>query len=269
MIASVAPVEVALPTLALRVAGGLVEPGGDEVAARVLEGLRLTAGERVVELAAGLGTTSVRVVAAGVGGLIAVEPDPLAIDRLRDRVAGPGRTVRDRPVAATGLPDGSAAAVVVGAGLSVLGHEEKLAVVREAARLLRTGGRLGLHELAMVPPHEGEEAERSLADALVADGGPLLRPLTTDGWRALVAEAGLVSVGITLGALRPRPVRDLMREAGVRTAVALVRELALDQDLRREGERLRAALELNAGGLRAVAVLAERPLIFEHLRPRR
>lgn len=260
---------VALPALALRVAGGLVEPGGDPVARRMVAALDLAPGDRVVELAAGIGTTSARLVAAGIGGLTAVEPDPLATERLRDRVAGPGRTARERPVTETGLPDGSAAAVVVGSGLSVLDRGGKLAVLREAGRLLRTGGRLGLHELVLVPPHEGEDAERAVAEAVAADGGPLLRPLTAEGWRALAEEAGLVAIGASLGPLRPRPTRELMREAGVRTALALVRELALDQDLRREGERLRGALELNARHLRAVALLAERPLIFGHLRPRR
>lgn len=260
--ASAAPAPgVPHPTVALRVAGGLIAPGGPELSARLVEALAVGPADRVVHLGAGLGWGAPAILAARPGEYVGVEADPLAQGRLRERVAGAGRTGRQRPPEATGLPDGWASVVVLDGLLSALADAAKAPVAAEAARLLRAGGRLGLHELAVAPDEDGE------APAHVG-GGPWLHPLTPSAWRDLVAAARLVPTGSHTAPLVTRPLRDLMRDAGPRTALTLVRALALDQDMRRDGERARAALEVEARRLRGIAVVAEQPLIYDLRRPR-
>jgi Methyltransferase domain len=249
------------PPVALRLAGGLLVPGGRELSARLVEALGVGPADRVVHLGAGLGWGSPPILATRPGEYVAVEADPLAQARLRQRVAGPGRTGRQRPPEATGLPEGSASVVVVDGLLSALPDPAKAAVLAEAARLLPSGGRLGLHELAVAPSEDGEPP----ADV---GGGPWLHPLTPDGWREVVRAARFVPTGSRTAPLETPLVRDLMRDAGPRTALSLVRELALDQGLRRHAERVRAALQVEARRLRGVVVVAERPLIHGLRRPR-
>jgi len=190
-----------------------------------------------------------------------VEPDPIACEHLERALAGPGRDVVRASVDATGLEEASASVVLVDALLSTLPDEAAGAVLGEGARLLRAGGRLALHELA---PADG--AGREALDDVASAG---LSPRAVDAWRALAEDAGLVVVGSLHGPLGLPAPRDLMREAGPRTALRITRELARDGTLRSAAIAARETLERRVPDLRSALVVAEKPLILGMRRPRR
>lgn len=247
--------------LAQRVVAGLVRPGGPAMVRRALDGAGLGEGDRVVELAPGLGLTSRAVVAANPRTWTAVEPDPLAAEHLRRALGGAGREVREAPVDATGLPDGEASVVVVDGLLVTLDAGGRAAVLAEAARLLRPGGRVVLHELAPAPDAAADGLAR------IRDAG--LDPRAEQEWRAEVESAGLVVVGSLVGALDLPEQRELMREAGPRGALRLTRALALDAGVRSGALRARQTLERDALWLRSAVVVGEVPLILGMRGPRR
>jgi SAM-dependent methyltransferase len=254
------PAAAAWP-LAQRIVSGVVRPGGEAMVRRALDGGGLGEGDRVVELAPGLGLTSRAVVARNPRTWTGVEPDPAAAAHLRKAFGGPGRDVVTAPVDATGLPDGEASLVVCDALLSTLDAPGRATVLAEAARLLGPGGRLVLHELA---PAAG--ADRGSLERLEAAG---LHLPPEDAWRAEVEAAGLVVVGSLVGPLALPSQRDLMREAGPRGALRLTRELALDGAVRSAALAARQALERDSLAARSVVVVGEVPLILGMLRQRR
>lgn len=244
-----------------RTVAGLARPGGPAMARRALEGVGLAGGDRVVELAPGLGLTSEQVLERGPRSWTAVEPDPIGAEHLARALAGAGREVLVAPVDATGLEEASATVVLADALASTLSDEGAEAVLAEGARLLRAGGRLALHELAPA----GDAGPEAQAD-LEAVG---LRPRAVDAWRALAERAGLVVVGSLAGPLALPGPRDLMREAGPRTALRITRELARDGSLRSSATSAREALERRSLDLRSALVVAEKPLVLGMRRPRR
>ena len=233
---------MAVPTLAGILASGLVEPGGRELTERLVEGLGVGPAERVVEIGPGFGATAQRVLRARPGSYVGVDPDPVAVARLRERLGGPGRSFREAPVDATGVEDGWASSVVISGLLTRLPAEAKAAVIAEAA-------------------------ERHLLADIAADGTESLHPHTPAGWRAAVAQK-LVPTGMVTGPLSVTPARDLLRGVGIRPALAMARGLLSDDGERSEGAHQRTALELNARRLGAVVIVAEKPLIFDLRRPR-
>ncbi|MGD9694515.1 MAG: methyltransferase domain-containing protein [Thermoleophilia bacterium] len=246
--------------LAQRAVTALARPGGAEMTERVIEGLGLQEGDRVVELAPGFGLTGAIVLGRGPRTWTAVDPDPLAVEHLAALAAPAGREAVVAPVDETGLPEASATVVMADALLTVLDDGGRRAVIAEAVRLLRAGGRVAFHDLAPGPALDGE----ARAD-LAACG---IRPLTTDELRALVEDAGLVVLGTLEGALRLPAQRDLMREAGPRLALRITRELALKGGLRQASLSARQALERRELSLRSAIVVAEKPLVLGFRRPR-
>jgi hypothetical protein len=248
--------------LAQRVVSGLVRPGGEPMVRRALDGMSVVPGERVVELAPGLGLTASLVMDRDPRSWTGVEQDAVAREHLAKLASRPGCAVVDAPLDATGLPDGSATVVLMDGLLSTLPVEARPGVVREAARLLPAGGRLAAIDIAPGPGADDPEAR----DDLEAVG---IHPLAEAALRALAEAAGLVVIGSLTDILRLPATHDLMREAGPRGALKLTRGLALDGATRSAATAARHALERRATALRTALVVAEQPLILGMRRPRR
>lgn len=249
--------------LGRRLVAGLPLPGGPGLADQAVAALELGAADRLVELVPGLGLLSRRLLAAGPGSWAGVEPDPLARAHLERGLGGPGRRlVAGRPDA-TGLEDGVATAVAADALLCTLTPEARAGVLAEIARLLRSGGRAALCEPALAG---GAPRDPGLAELLGEAG---LHLADAAGWRSELEEAGLVVVGSLDRPLRPSAPRALMREAGPRTVLGAVRALARDRGAVAAARAAARALGERAPSLRAVVVVAERPLVLGMRRPRR
>lgn len=254
---------VATWPLARRILSGFVQPGGRAMVERAIEGIGLDDGDRVVELAPGLGLTSAALLARGPRSWTGVEPDPLAAGYLTRSLSGAGRDVIAAAVEATGLEEGSATAVVADALLSTLSGDGRAAVLAEAARLLRAGGRVAVHEITPAPGAEGDRATRADLE------GVGLSALSVAAWRSAMEEAGLVVVGSLVGTLDLPAPPALMREAGPRTALKITREVAADAAIRAPALAGHEILTRRALALRSVVVVAEMPLILGMRRPRR
>ena len=245
------------PSLAARAAAGLVAPAAPALVREALHGAGLDGGSRVVALEAGLGVGAAPALDARPRSWTGVDGDPLAVAHLRRAAAGPGRRAVHAAPEATGLPDACASIVVIDCALATRDDDAAVALLAEAVRLLATSGRLVAIEPA--PGRPGVDLE-ALRVAGVRPRGP--REL-----RALAAGAGLVPVGTVDGPLRLRAPHELARAAGPRTAMALARE-AVDERVRHAATTVRQALEEAAPRLRAVALVAERPLVLGLRRPR-
>jgi SAM-dependent methyltransferase len=262
--------------LVRRVVVGLAQPGGPAMAGRAFDAAGLDDGSRVVDLAPGLGLATEAVLARAPRTWTGVEPDPLAAEHLRRAHTGAGRGVvipgreaptvtRDvveAPVAATGLEGATATVVVIDSLLGTLPERgDRVAVLSEAARLLRAGGRVAVHDLTFAP-----DADPDAAPDLAAAG---IHPIPVDDLRADAEAAGLVLVGSLVGRLHLPAARDVMREAGPRLGVKITREMARDGVLRSAALAGKDALPRRAVSLRSLVVVAEVPLILGMRRPRR
>lgn len=100
--------------------------------------------------APGLGRTATEIIWRKPRSYADIDQDPVAARTVDRIVAGHG-SVRVADAAETDLPDGSADVVIGEAMLTMQGEKAKDAIVAEAVRLLRPGGRYAIHELALTP----------------------------------------------------------------------------------------------------------------------
>lgn len=245
--------------LAARGASGLVSPGGRQMFDRAVEGAGIDEGSRVVELGPGVGVTTGRLLERGVRTWTGVDDDPAVAEHLKRTARRPGRRIVTAPLDATGLDAESASVVVADGVLSLLDDAGVAAVLAEGARLLRTSGRLAIIDLA--PAADAAPA----VVAGLADAGIHVR--TAEAWRALAEDAGLAIVGSVTGPATLEPAHEIARRLGPRMTMKLARS-ATDERVRAAATGARQALEAALPALRAVVVVAERPLILGLRRPR-
>ena len=169
----------------------ILRPGGRALTAKLLEQAKPAGDDDIVELGPGVGATAEVLLRANPRSYRGVDPNPEGRDAVKNILKKHPRA--DYVVADardTGLDDALAALVVGEAMLTIQDDAGKNAIVAEAARLLRPGGRYAIHEMAWLPDHTDEEREtaRRELSRVIKVGA---RPLTLEGWTELLATHGL------------------------------------------------------------------------------
>jgi SAM-dependent methyltransferase len=152
----------------------------------------LRAGETVLDLGSGAGLdlliSSGRVGAAGRVIGLDMTPDMVGLARRNTAAAG-NVEVRLGRIEHIPLPDASVDVVISNCVLNLTA--DKGVVLREVARVLRPGGRIGISDL-LASPH----ADPDQLTVAAADIGTGVRPLTAAAYEELLRAAGLIEVRI-------------------------------------------------------------------------
>ncbi|HEY0189279.1 MAG TPA: methyltransferase domain-containing protein [Cellulomonas sp.] len=244
--------------LLARIGKRVLRPGGAELTRAMLDQAGL-GGADVVELAPGLGWTAAEILAAGPQSYTGVDQDADAARIVARAVAGRGRCLQG-DAAATGLPAGSADVVVGEAMLTMQSDRGKQAIITEAVRLLRPGGRYAIHELGLrsVPTEPGSAtaARQELARSIKVNARPL--PITE--WQGLLEEAGLVVDWVGTAPMSLLSLRRNLADEGVRGTARILRNVLRDREVRSRVLAMRATFRRQRDSLVGVAFVAHLPV---------
>ena len=235
----------------------VLRPGGLALSTWALKRAVLP-GSDVVEFAPGLGVTARAIIDVGPASYVGVERDPDACARVEAIASGVGRCV-NADAAQTGLPDQSADVVVGEAMLSMQGEKAKRAIMGEAARLLRPGGRYVIHELGMRPDGIGEEPATEIRKALARAINVNARPLTVADWRAALEGVGLVVEETRIAPMALLKPGRVIADEGVLGALRIVRNVVRDKDLRGRVLTMARTFKKYDRHLCGVAIVARKP----------
>lgn len=239
--------------LLARLGKRVLRPGGLELTRRMVEELGIGPLDDVVEFAPGLGVTARLALERNPSSYTGVERDEAAARTVREYLSEGHQRCLVGDAEDTGIPGGSATVVYGEAMLTMQRAAQKQRIVREAHRVLKAGGRYGIHELCLLPDDLGEgtkeEIRRSLSEAIHVGA----RPLTPSEWRALLEAEGFevrTEATAPMHLLEPRRlVRDegllgALRFAGnvLRDAEARKRVLAMRKVFQRYREHLGAIM---------------------------
>lgn len=235
----------------------VLRPGGMELTRRMLAALGIGGSDDVVEFAPGLGVTARLTLSHAPASYTAVERDEAAAAIVRSYLTGGRQSCVVANAAETGLPAGSATVVYGEAMLTMQTDEAKRRIVREAARLLKPGGRYAVHEMSLRDGVAGEaraEVERALA-GVVHHG---VRPLTLSEWRRLLeAEGFRVRTVETAPMALLEPAR-VIRDEGFGRALRFAFNVLRDREARRRVFEMRRVFRRRREQLAAVALTAVR-----------
>jgi SAM-dependent methyltransferase len=218
--------------LLARLGKRVLRPGGLELTRCMLESLAIRSSDAVVEFAPGLGVTARLTLDRHPASYTAIEDDEAAADQVRCFLAGSNQQCVVGNAAETLLPENSATVVYGEAMLTMQGPKQKRQIVQEAARLLRPGGRYGVHELCLVPDDLDDSIKQEIQHALSQSIHVGARPLTAKEWRAVLEAEGFE---VQTEALRPMRLLEagrLIQDEGWWGALRFAWNLCRDQEAR-------------------------------------
>jgi SAM-dependent methyltransferase len=243
--------------LLARLGKRVLRPGGARLTRTLLACAEVT-GADVVELAPGLGRTATEVIAQGPRSYVGIERDREAAVAVGRIVGGYGR-VQLADAASTGLSSGSADVVIGEAMLSMQADTAKEAIVAEAVRLLRPGGRYGIHELALTPDTVPATTKATIQRALARAIRVNARPLTVADWQQLLTGHGLVVDTVVTAPMALLQSRRLIADEGLVGALRFAANLLVRPNACGRVLGMRATFRRHRQHLAAVAVIAHKP----------
>lgn len=164
----------------------VMRPGGLTLSLRMVDELGITPDDDVIDMWPGLGVTTQHTLAARPRSYTAIERGRAENARVQRVLHEPNHRGIVAPSHKTGLDSASASVIYGEALLTLEPAKRKTATVTEAARLLRPGGRYGIHELLLTPNGLTESAKDEIENVLTKVLHVLARPLTRDEWRRLL-----------------------------------------------------------------------------------
>jgi cyclopropane fatty-acyl-phospholipid synthase-like methyltransferase len=245
--------------LLLRLGKRVLRPGGLKLTRQMLDGLNIQPDDDVVEFGPGLGVTARLTISRKPHSYVGIERDESAARIVRHYLKGFGGQCLIASADETGLANAQASVVYGEAMLTMQGQNQKVAIIAEAARLLRPGGRYGIHELCLVP----DELPRKTRDLIEHDLTTTIhvgaRPLTVPEWRALLTEHGF---SITHCATVPMHLLEaprLIQDEGLGRVLLIAGRLLRDREARARVFAIKNAFRKHGSHLRAITIVGRKP----------
>ena len=237
----------------------VLRPGGLELTEHLLAGLAITAADDVVEFAPGLGITARMALARKPKSYLAVEREPTAADIVNRYLVGPNQRCILGAAEQTGLPDASASVVYGEAMLSMQPDGSKRRIVAEAARILRPGGRYGIHEVCLQPDDIDASVRDAIGRAMSGEIHVGVRPLTVRQWCELLDSAGLKVTAIHRAPMHLLEPARLIQDEGWLRAMRFAWNLAWNSAARRRVLAMRKIFRDYRDYLMAVELVCVKP----------
>lgn len=166
----------------------VLRPGGKFLTHKMIEALNISPTDTVVEFAPGMGYTASLVLAKNPKKYVGIELNDEVAQKLQKNINGHSRVILNRNALDSGLPSECANKVYGEAMLTMQADQRKSKIIKEANRLLKTGGRYAIHELGLLDVDEN--SKRNIQMELAKTLNVNARPLTETEWKNRVESEG-------------------------------------------------------------------------------
>jgi hypothetical protein len=236
----------------------VLRPGGLELTQKLLLELGVSASDDVVEFAPGLGVTARMTLAKGPRSYTAIERDRDAANAVNRYLSGSNQRCVLGSAEETRLADASATVVYGEAMLSMQPASTKQRIVGEAARVLQSGGRYGIHELCLVPDDVDESVREAIRHELSDEIHVGVRPLTISEWRELLTDAGFGVLAQHTAPMHLLEPRRLLKDEGFLRALRFTWNVATHGIARKRVLRMRRTFRKFRNHLAAVVIVGQK-----------
>lgn len=239
----------------------VLRPGGRELTEAMLDALAINGRDDVVELAPGMGQTAQMVLECRPNTYTGVDRDSSAVeavDAMATDISPEYRCLRGR-AEDTGLDGDSADVVFAEAMLTMQPSKRKQVIVEESFRILRPGGRYGIHELSLEPDDLPDSKRDEIKEALNETIRVGARPLTRSEWSTLLEDAGYEVEFTQLEPMHLLEPQRLVADEGVVGAARFFVNLMSHPTARRRVMSMRRCFRKYADYMGSICIVARKP----------
>lgn len=236
----------------------VLRPGGKELTEILIENMKINSQDDVVEFAPGLGLTASLTCAKKPKSFTGVDNNEAASKLARKNIAFSEFKSIVADASQTTLPDEYASKVYGEAMLTMQPQKHKKAIVAEAARILKSGGYYGIHELSMTPNNVDEEIKQTIFKELSANIRVHARPLTTSEWTSLLEDQGFKVISINHNPMHLLEPKRVIQDEGVFRSIKFVYNIITHPDLRKRVIKMRKTFKKHHKHLNSIAIVAKK-----------
>jgi ubiquinone/menaquinone biosynthesis C-methylase UbiE len=237
----------------------VLRPGGLQLTRVMLDRLNIQSRDNVVEFAPGLGVTARMTLSRQPASYTAVERDEAAVAEVKRYLNAPRQHCQLGSAEQTGLPSESATVVYGEAMLTMQGPEQKRRIVAEAFRLLKPGGRYGVHELSLTPDDLPEAVQEDISREMSRNINVGARPLTAREWREVLQGAGFQIQSEATAPMHLLEPRRLICDEGFFRALRFVFNVLRTPEARKRVFSMRRMFRTHRRHLAAIGLVAAKP----------
>lgn len=245
--------------LLARMGKRVLRPGGLELTRSMLDALSIESSDHVIEFAPGLGVTARLALARQPASYTGIERDEAAAQSVRAYLSDPRYRCLVGSAEKSGLEDASATVVYGEAMLTMHTPVQKMRIVREAYRILKPGGRYGIHELGLTPDDLGEAEKDAILRALSAAIRVGARPLTSSEWRAVLETEGFQVRAAFTAPMHLLEPRRLIQDEGLGRALRIFFNILRTPAARQRVLAMRRVFRAHQDHLMAISLIAVKP----------
>lgn len=234
-----------------------LRPGGKELTEKMLKGLKISAQDKVVEFAPGLGFTAKLCLKHKPKMYTAIEQNEQAAKIVSAYLNGKNQQCKLGNAQDTGLEDAHASVVYCEAMLTMQTDNKKSEIISEAARILEDNGRYGIHELCIVPNGIDENKKRAIQKDIAQAIQAPAKPLTPDEWKAHLQNTGFTVKSESIAPMHLLELKRALDDEGVLGVLKIAKNLMMNPDARKRVVEMRRVFRKHQENLAAIIVIAE------------
>lgn len=236
----------------------VLRPGGKELTIKLIRNLNINANDNLVEFAPGLGFTASIALQKNPKTYTGIELNEEAADILRKSINSSNRKIIVGNAANSTLDDSSSDKVYGEAMLTMQVDHRKSEIIKEAHRILKSGGLYGIHELGLIPNEISEETKASIQRELAQVIRVNARPLTSDEWRNLLEREGFKIKKVETNPMHLLEPKRIVDDEGFFRTLKIIFNILSNPSARRRILTMRKTFKKYRQHLNAVAIVAEK-----------
>lgn len=234
----------------------VLRPGGKELTIKMIQNLKIDNTDNVVEFAPGMGFTAALTLQHHPKSYTGIELNEEAASNLRKTIHSKNQKIIVANAANSTLENNSYSKVYGEAMLTMQADHRKSEIIKEAYRILKKGGKYGIHELGLVPNDLSEETKAKIQKELAHTIKVNARPLTQNEWITLLEKEGFAIENIETNPMLLLESKRMIEDEGVFRTLKIIYNIITHPEERSRILAMRKVFRKNQHHLNAISIVA-------------